>query len=1094
MATIPTALQPPAQFRKVTPIPQQQRQITYPTIEQQKETQGQKQLKELDKLIKDYEIRVKNAELRMKTAQTESGQLSADRSRELYSQQLYFLKQARQYAKSGNYQLQSIIDYALNQGYNRYAGSRPLDPSERLQKQQYQQYLKEMKRYDEEMNIKSREQEQKEFQSIREQEKARQVREEFFSKIGYKPSVFDKYVGSPTDRKGISRKPTAVIEPLDTQWTKPQLSLLEATQETIRRGVQDIKTLFGAEPEQEYSRTYRRYYQPKKEYYGMDIFSPIKRIGITRREQTEIDKGKFTGFIKSGTTPPDQPAFLTMGELTQGQKTKYLDVEKYSDIVDYNIALGEMGKDIKNKIVTDIQSKYESKITEFTTEEELNKINEDYEKEFQKKYETQFEKQAKKLNELRKLKGGYGRTGATIFSLGKSGAEIGAMTTPFTSIMYGVGRESYRERTGISLIDYNKYGGFSTYPYTKPDIETGVYFVGTGLSGLSLLRSTEKAIISEELRLLSEQRLKTPRQLQSLLPQKYQKSQPYLSIVQRTGQDKFNLRLIGEQRFRGLTTELEILGAGEKIGKKMILKGGMGEARTTGQLSWNLISGRPTYITSLQRFKIGAKSFPEGKLSDLIAYTGTQTLVPEERIDLLWTTKPKPQVLRGSFTESKLIKKQAKEISKAILKGWKIKGTITKTATAGLQKKLKGDLQFALSGKVTRVGIGKTIRGYEFIGKDYGLIKTTTPPSSTGVKFMQPRSIKKTPLWKTFGVSEKAIELLTISFKSIKKITKPIVEVKGLTSQELAPLMTGGFGLGKSRWYGVGTQIEEPSYSAGFIPALRTGLKKDYVSVLKTDTTFTQPSLQLKQQPEKILKRELMLKNILDTKALTQQRMNVRNYQDILTAYDIRSLTKQKTQPLIKQKGLGMKTQSLRLRSFGLQVLGGFGFVGLDFESRYRRGGRIGYDVEYLKHATKPRKRKWIQLNTKPVSWGFAMDEGSRKVDENISARFRLKPVTEMKVVKGKKRKVIKVFQQPLPQGSGYYESHKYKFRPYKVSKKRKIPLKETYIERARYRLDSPKETGKIQQERKASGLLFGGWLGIKKNSKRKKKNNFFRL
>lgn len=144
----------------------------------------------------------------------------------------------------------------------------------------------------------------------------------------------------------------------------------------------------------------------------------------------------------------------------------------------------------------------------------------------------------------------------------------------------------------------------------------------------------------------------------------------------------------------------------------------------------------------------------------------------------------------------------------------------------------------------------------------------------------------------------------------------------------------------------------------------------------------------------------------------------------------------------------------------------------------YKKEERIGYDVHYLKEATKPRKRQWIKLNTAPLTQSGALGLGARYVDENISARFKVKPVLETKTIKTEKgiikKQVPKVFKKPLSSGldSHYFDIHRHKFREHRIKKGKKIPTPRTFYERKKYRLDRPGEVKKIHYEKKVADLF----------------------
>lgn len=121
----------------------------------------------------------------------------------------------------------------------------------------------------------------------------------------------------------------------------------------------------------------------------------------------------------------------------------------------------------------------------------------------------------------------------------------------------------------------------------------------------------------------------------------------------------------------------------------------------------------------------------------------------------------------------------------------------------------------------------------------------------------------------------------------------------------------------------------------------------------------------------------------------------------------------------------------------------------------YKKEVRVGYDAYGYE------KNKYKKLNERPQSKSSALDIMARFVDNTLSSRGKVKPITQSKTIKGKKVKVAKVFNKPLPPGDGYYESNKYKFRNYRVLRGNRIPTN-TFTERKRYRLDKLGETKKI--------------------------------
>jgi hypothetical protein len=124
-------------------------------------------------------------------------------------------------------------------------------------------------------------------------------------------------------------------------------------------------------------------------------------------------------------------------------------------------------------------------------------------------------------------------------------------------------------------------------------------------------------------------------------------------------------------------------------------------------------------------------------------------------------------------------------------------------------------------------------------------------------------------------------------------------------------------------------------------------------------------------------------------------------------------------------------------------------------------GKEEGYNV-YAKKIS-----KWIKLNINPITKTQAQNLGSYVTDTSLAATFQL-------------RKTSKTAREPkLNIPKGYFRSTITKFRDYKIKGKSKIPLKDSWIEKRKHRLDTKLETKSIQAARKSL---------LKTNRKKKKK------
>jgi hypothetical protein len=133
-----------------------------------------------------------------------------------------------------------------------------------------------------------------------------------------------------------------------------------------------------------------------------------------------------------------------------------------------------------------------------------------------------------------------------------------------------------------------------------------------------------------------------------------------------------------------------------------------------------------------------------------------------------------------------------------------------------------------------------------------------------------------------------------------------------------------------------------------------------------------------------------------------------------------------------------------------------------------------GYDAYVKRFSTDKNKMIWQKLNPKPLTRKSALGEGAETSDKDISARFKIKKAKveyEKKKVKGVLKKTKKK-KKILDTGSTYYDDNIEKFREYKIRKGKKLKTTGTYIEKAKFRLDTPTEKQQIQRA-SSSPMIF---------------------
>ena len=114
---------------------------------------------------------------------------------------------------------------------------------------------------------------------------------------------------------------------------------------------------------------------------------------------------------------------------------------------------------------------------------------------------------------------------------------------------------------------------------------------------------------------------------------------------------------------------------------------------------------------------------------------------------------------------------------------------------------------------------------------------------------------------------------------------------------------------------------------------------------------------------------------------------------------------------------------------------------------------------------------KWINVSKKTMTRDGALSRASKGADNTTSRRMRILPKNKA----------------PEIQGGGGWSLRKHKFRAYRKSKGKKIPLPNSYIERAKYAIDTPGEVEGLSIKRFTKQ---SGWLVPKLKTKKRKKRN----
>jgi len=111
-------------------------------------------------------------------------------------------------------------------------------------------------------------------------------------------------------------------------------------------------------------------------------------------------------------------------------------------------------------------------------------------------------------------------------------------------------------------------------------------------------------------------------------------------------------------------------------------------------------------------------------------------------------------------------------------------------------------------------------------------------------------------------------------------------------------------------------------------------------------------------------------------------------------------------------------------------------------------------------------KGKFIKLNLTPLTRGGALSLGAKATEESLARTFKIRPTTS---------------PARYTKGSGnYWERVSKQFRPYRISKGKRVPLTETFIEKTSFAISTPGEK---------KGLSLARWFSNRRKIKRRKKS-----
>lgn len=205
----------------------------------------------------------------------------------------------------------------------------------------------------------------------------------------------------------------------------------------------------------------------------------------------------------------------------------------------------------------------------------------------------------------------------------------------------------------------------------------------------------------------------------------------------------------------------------------------------------------------------------------------------------------------------------------------------------------------------------------------------------------------------------------------------------------------------------------------------------------------------------------------------------------------------------LKQQQI-LKQEAISITDFGVPIIPGEGafffpgekpslrFIPPPFPERKRfiKGTRIGYHT-FIKD-----KGRYRKVTDVPHTREGARDVGARFTDNLLSADFKISPVKQTKVVKGKRREIIRRFQEDeLRKGDDYFNRNVHKFRNFMIRRGQKIQMQDRWIEKKQYRSDKKSEQqGLTLFQFKARETKRRAGLPVRRTKKKRTSKQRFRL
>ncbi|HUW43374.1 MAG TPA: hypothetical protein VMV95_00205 [Bacillota bacterium] len=751
---------------------------------------------------------------------------------------------------------------------------------------------------------------------------------------------------------------------------------------------------------------------------------------------------------------------ITREQATERIIKKDKEISEVKDIVlDYQNE--RAGYDaLSEKISNKLAKKYQEKI-------DTGKLSYDVAVEqYQTEFKEEYKEQAKKLEKAYGKYGGLYERRGDVGKVSRFGTELALMSNPLTASILGAGKIKAGEKKDILEME----SGMPLYPSFQASEKTreGQFIISTlALHPLGKIKRIEKSIVADELLTLSKQ----PINYESLL-------------YKGTGKEGDIIVTKAIQRSGKLQTEIDIIGKVMKEGdKKFIMPLGTAEARTTGELSWNIMGGKePTKVLGISESLIGGRSVMLSHSNKISKFLSREVLQPQMQMGAFtqgigkpspYVRFPSPRIRYGTKATEEDVNLILKQFRKTLKTG----GTTTINIQPSTSVKLTDDLYFGFTPKGDK-GFTKIVKGDEGVlriikesdevsrvveGKFYtgGVRRGVEFPTGRIIeKPLEPldiskiKSARKTSFAKTFTEEKPSLNALDIQKRAIQKevekqivppsvsenilkeISKkqsevflPLLKKSSDLSKIIAPVSKEVFDLSKSRFSQKESQKLTQKFTSKQVQEINEAISGALAISQVSDETLVSKESQILKSPP----------------ALTQPQMT-KQINDVVEEFTF-SPTQISTQIQPPIPPVKPVTLPPFLFFFGRKEIP---------ETKKHPSTEEGYRAEVYKDATKKAKAKWIPINKQPLVKEEAKDLAFYTADHSISARVRLKKA------RGKPKKLQEQFNIPI----GYAKQTEYKFRDYRIIKGKRSPMKNTFIEKRSKRLDTQGEVQKIQAER----------------------------